>query len=258
MSAEEQLGSSKKPRLRMHKGCSVTVQQPWMSIVVPYFDAPAQLEWFIEPLEGVSTPIELIIVDDCSSSPPSATLLGALSHQVRILRVQDRLPWSMSVASNWGFVYASSRRVLRTDLDCRIYEGTDLDDCRALPLEGLAVHRLLRVVSDQGREGFVVVKPHPNAFVCARETFFELGMYDERFRGNYGSDDVDFFDRAERNGRVSRADIYLEGFAGEKQESGDRSVAANQRLLRRKRRGRIANSAKRLPSDIRTTYFKPI
>lgn len=79
-----------------------SLDRPKISIVVPYYNCPELLDWFLEPLrrENAAGPFELILVDDCSEVPPPLALFSEVVGPVHVLRLKDRVPWSMSTASN--------------------------------------------------------------------------------------------------------------------------------------------------------------
>lgn len=86
------------------------------------------------------------------------------------------------------------------------------------------------------------LEPHPNSFLISKSLFCKIGMFDKSLRGNYGSEDREFFLRAEKASVPSRlAETFLEVAPSDKfdlasrKSSLDRATEANKVLLDRKK-----------------------
>ena len=168
-----------------------------LSIVVPYYNQEEVLEWFLAPiLEIKSNLFELVLVDDHSQFPVPLKMLKTLDMSVKVIRVESRVEWGMTGASNWGVAFATGKRILKLDIDHRISEA-DLFRCSTIALERGDLFRFPRYLAAKKPLDSVryLATPHSNSFLILRDSFLEAGLYDERFAGHYGYDDKDFFRR---------------------------------------------------------------
>lgn len=124
--------------------------------------------------------IQFVIVDDCS---PLTYEIPPLDLNFTWLKITDDISWNNPGARNLGVVYASSDKVLMTDIDHEFPEQT----------LGYIVNR-----GECGRHFYrfyrwgAKTRPHPNVFLISRARFLRFYGYDEEFAGHYGSDDYRF------------------------------------------------------------------
>jgi len=130
----------------------------------------------------------VVVVDDGSPTKPAvAEDLGGVPLQ--IYRIRKDIRWNQDACRNIGVRHAETNWVLLTDMD-------------HVPTEKLWAHVLLRgwdqhVAYTFGRVSapdMTPYKPHPNSWLMSRWLYEEVGGYDERFAGLYGTDG-DFRDR---------------------------------------------------------------
>jgi glycosyltransferase involved in cell wall biosynthesis len=177
----------------------------------------------------LSSRIEFLLVDD--GSPEPAILAPNSPINLTLVRVKENIPWNQPGARNLGLKLAEGDWVIASDID------------HILPAEGL--RQVLSLNKDRGTvyffertvEGGLAKNPHPNSFLISRQTFWEVGGYDEDFCGHYGYDDTFVRLRFERTHKI----LYLKGPALVEIEHGataglNRNRWHNRRLLRKKRR----------------------
>jgi hypothetical protein len=160
-----------------------------LTLVLPYYDNPGmfarqQAAWAAFPAD-LRARLHVVVVDDASPRWP------ALPHVVTpstlasfaLYRTGKDVRWNWIFCRNLGVHVAPTDWVLLTDID------------HLLPVETL--RRLLDgevCVSDAYRLSRVDAphltpyKPHPNTWFLHRRLFDEVGGYDERFSGYYGTD----------------------------------------------------------------------
>lgn len=170
-----------------------------LTYVVPvYFDRPdhsvvvERLGHYAGLSSAVLDRLQFVLVDDASPSPPS--IPSDLQLNLLVLRVAQNIPWNQPGARNLGVTFARSDKVLMTDLDHQLDEGT-LARLIEHSGPGRTIYKFRRVDQD-GRE----TKPHPNTFFMSRGRFLALYGYDEDFCGHYGHDDTTFLKWQKANG----------------------------------------------------------
>lgn len=91
-----------------------TIAGPWISVVIPAFNAENHLEAAIDSVLGQTTsPLELIVVDD-GSEDDTAAIAGSYGHRVRLERQPNG---GVSRARNRGIALARARYVAFLDAD---------------------------------------------------------------------------------------------------------------------------------------------
>lgn len=149
-----------------------------LTVVYTYYNQPGMLSQLEKDWEAWPEDVEIIMVDDGSKVP------AIKPDRARLLRVLKDIPWHQDGARNLGASEASHDWVLFMDLDHS--------------LSGDSMHELLRALGqlDRGyyyllnrrRIGGQSLKPAPNIFLIDRKLFWEVGGYDERRCGSYGTD----------------------------------------------------------------------
>lgn len=131
--------------------------------------------------------LHVVIVDDGS---PAVTELQLplpeeLPLNLTLLRIKEDIPWNQGGARNLGVVYASSEKVLLTDLD-HYFTQDALEFMLRKKVPRRVIFKMARCRNDK------LTRSHPNTFLLNRSRFLELFGYDEEFSGNYGCDDEMF------------------------------------------------------------------
>ena len=160
-------------------------------IVYPFYNNHAAMR-SLAPRLGL-LPCEVVVVDDASEPP-----LRVEIPNVRVMRIDDDVPWNQPAASNMGIrSLEKSDVVLRMDIDHWIdpdhfFEFESLS--RGMPPN--TMFQFWRVVSKTGK----MLRPNMNMLMMRVSDFIRIGCYDEDFCGNYGYDDKEFVDRARHVG----------------------------------------------------------
>lgn len=169
-----------------------------ITLVVPFYRNAGMLReqqkiWRSHP-EDVRKRLHIIVVDDCS--PPTFEALPNFERDLpiasyRLFRTLVDVRWNWLFCRNLGVAKSKTGWVLLTDID----HVVALSTWQVLLSEILnpkAVYRFSRVDAPN----FTPYKPHPNSWFMTRSMFHEIGGYDERFSGFYGSD-AEFRDRVQ-------------------------------------------------------------
>lgn len=158
-----------------------------VTYVYPYYENPRffarQLRiWNAYPPE-LREYLRVIVVDDGSPNSPAVEVVKntGVVFDLRLFRIGVDVRWNWLAARNIGMHYARGW-CLMTDMDHVVPENT----LRAVMFGALradAVYRFCRREAD-GKK----IHPHPNSMAMTRETFWQLGGYDEALSGHYGTD----------------------------------------------------------------------
>jgi glycosyltransferase involved in cell wall biosynthesis len=139
--------------------------------------------------EEVRQFLDIIIVDDGSQQDAVDVERPRGLPPLQIYRVHEDFPWNQNGARNLGALKAEGDWLLLTDMDHMFPEET------LLRLKEVAkpgrVYRFRRLDFDtreptadrKGQE-----KPHPNTWALTRKMYWDVGGYDERTCGYYGTD----------------------------------------------------------------------
>lgn len=161
------------------------------TLVMPYYCNGSMLvehvrRWRELP-PAIAAKLHVVIIDDGS---PSNTATEALRSAIlpalasfQLWRMLVDIPWNQDGCRNLGVRHAPSEWLLLTDMDHIVPSDT----WRRLMnghLNKRTVYRFARVSAPR-MESY---KPHPNSWAMTRATYWDCGGYDERLRGNYGTD----------------------------------------------------------------------
>lgn len=169
-----------------------------LTLVMPFYLNCSMLRlqyagWAAWP-EKYKRRLKVILVDDGSPEPATEVSRPEGLPDLQIYRVKEDRPWHQHAARNLGAHVADEGWMLLTDMDHVLtYDAAHalfkaMDKGR---LESDAIYMLDRIEADTGEptrneQGWK--KPHPNSFVLTRETYWQIGGYDEDFCGVYGTD----------------------------------------------------------------------
>lgn len=191
-----------------------------LTLILPFFHNLGMLAeqlaiWESYPA-NLKQQLHVIVVDDCSAKGFRASAkavrdvgLGSL----RLYRITTKVRWNWLACRNLGVDQATTDWVLMTDMD------------HALPVETLTalltgsrdarnVYRLSRIDAPRpwpyALSDCVPYKAHPNTWLMTRAMFDQIGGYDERLSGCYGTDG-EFRDRvsANANAVVTLQDVLI-------------------------------------------------
>jgi hypothetical protein len=181
-----------------------------ITVLYTYFGQKERIPGIIE--QGLKT----IIVDDCSKEP-----LGPING-VEVLRIIDDIKWNQPGARNLGFHIADGW-VLCADID-HLVTKDNIEDLMKLDLQRGIVYYI-------GREDTHSV----NVYLIHKDDFEKVGGYDEDFSGNYGYDDIHFYEKCKRFLKVIELpQIKVKVFAKESSSIGVRDTKHNLELIRNK------------------------
>lgn len=182
-----------------------------ITLVLPFYENQGMLreqqaKWRSYP-NDVKEKFHVIVVDDCSPTSPALPAVedtGIASFRLYRTSVDRR--WNWLFCRNLGVQEADTQWVLLTDID----HVLPLETLRAImadrELHARTVYRFSRVDAPN----LTPYKPHPNTWFLTRSMFEEIGGYDERFSGYYGTD-AEFRDRVNASARavVMRPDVLI-------------------------------------------------
>lgn len=158
-----------------------------LSLVYAFYDNAEMLAtqyavWASYP-EDLKSQIEIILVDDGSFAAASVARPGGLP-LIRLFEIQDDIPWNQDGARNIGAHEAANHWLLLCDMDHVVPASTLRAVLARIPkLDPWDVGNFSRVrVTGQP------LSPAPNILLINREVFWDIGGYDERLRGYYGTD----------------------------------------------------------------------
>lgn len=175
------------------------------TLILPYYENPSQLARQLKNLgdlpRDVRDHIHLIVVDDGSPGVSAAEVAtpyldsAAGLASLQLFRIEVDVRWNWLAARNIGVHHAPTEWVLLTDIDLELPEVT----ARRIIEKKLSpenVYRFSRLTAPD----MTPYKPHPNSWLMTKKRFDQIGGYDERFSGFYGTDG-EFRDRVRANCR---------------------------------------------------------
>jgi len=134
--------------------------------------------------DEIKKAIHIVIVDDCSPNPVHKVFEdNSIDIDLTIYRIKDNLKWNTPGAINLGVTQAPTDWVLNFSSDCSI-ENRELDilmDLKPHDRHFYKLHRR-RITNDPNRV-LRALHPHPETFVQNKNTFREVGCFDEDFTG---------------------------------------------------------------------------
>lgn len=165
-----------------------------VTLVMPYYENPSMLERHYKQLDGLEKKyrehVHLMVVDDGSPKSPAPLPPVCLRDiTIQIYRIDVDVRWNQDAARNIGVAHSETNWVLLTDIDHMVR----LKTWRFLTTHEFdtgAVYRFRRISEPEMQ----VYKPHPNSWFMTKKLYEQVGGYDERFAGLYGTDG-DFRDR---------------------------------------------------------------
>jgi hypothetical protein len=121
---------------------------------------------------------EFLVVDDCSPTPARL----AVDNHVRVVRIDDAVPWDTGAARNLAVYAARTREVLVLDADQVLSDrhASHLVAMPPLPAGAYAAPLLVHPTTGQG------LAFHRHAGLFCRAEFLETGGYDEASTGYEG------------------------------------------------------------------------
>jgi hypothetical protein len=181
-----------------------------ITVLYTYFGQRERIPGILE--QGLKT----VIVDDCSKEP-----LGPLEG-IKVVRVTDDIKWNQPGARNLGF-HISDGWILCADID-HLVTKENMEQLENTNLKRGCIYYL-------GREDTNSV----NIYVIHKDDFEKIGGYDEDFCGNYGYDDIHFYNKCTRLLDVYELrHIKAKVYAKESSSEGVRDSTHNLEVIKRK------------------------
>jgi glycosyltransferase involved in cell wall biosynthesis len=176
---------------------------PKIALCLPYYMNQGMLDEQLRRLAGLPAAIleqlELIVVDDGSPNGEAvANVRHVIGCPVRVFRIDVDIRWNQDAARNIGAQEAEARWLLLTDIDHVVPLAT-WEYLLAKKFEKARAYRFSRATLDEigKKDRITPYKPHPNSWFMTRGLYEQVGGYDERFAGHYGTD-AEFRDRLTR------------------------------------------------------------
>lgn len=141
--------------------------------------------------------MHVIVVDDGSPKYPAEPPIGRIpALTLQIWRMKKDIRWNQDACRNVGVTHAEQDWVLLTDMDHVVCESVA---CYLIThaFDPTIAYTFRRVSAPD----MVPYKPHPNSWFMSRKLFDDVGGYDERFAGLYGTD-ADFRDRLKAKAEI--------------------------------------------------------
>lgn len=181
-----------------------------LALCMPYYRNPGMLRrhlavWREEWSADLRSAVEVVIVDDGSPEESAAEAIAGEDLDgvgLSLYRVMDDRPWHQHGARNLAAHVATADYVLMTDMDHVLPAETLAEVLRRIPLAVGEALTFGRVDAPAGRpwraDGWRSMAPtvrddgslkhHVNSFAMARDLYWSVGGYDERYCGVYGTD----------------------------------------------------------------------
>lgn len=154
-----------------------------VTIVLPFYNSHEFLKTHFETwwdyTEAVRQHLSAVIVDD--GSPMPAALPTERPFPIRLFRIELDIPWNWLAARNIGAHHASDGWLLLTDMDHVLPEST----AHGL-INGRHDPNVVYAFSRREHTG-LAIHPHSASFFMTKKMFWNIGGYDERLAGVYGT-----------------------------------------------------------------------
>lgn len=188
-----------------------------MTILMPYYEnynmLKMQIQYWKEYSLAIRNLLELVIVDDGSRKNPAEKVLSQSDlsefQKVSLYRIDQDKPWNHMGARNLGFHVASDGWILSTDMD-QVVSWQSMKNLMKLNLDQNCFYRPARFYKNQ------LYKRHNDTYIIHRDSFWQIGGYDEDFSGYYGGGSTLFYRQLknELTEVLLNEDIYTLHFEG--------------------------------------------
>jgi hypothetical protein len=181
-----------------------------ITVLYTYFGQRERIQGIIN--QGLKT----VIIDDCSKEP-----LGPVDG-ISVARITDDIKWNQPGARNLGF-HICEGWILCADID-HLVTKENMEQLVNTNLRKGCIYYL-------GREDTNSV----NIYLIHKDDFEKIGGYDEDFCGNYGYDDIHFYNKCIKLLEVHELrHIKAKVYAEESSSEGVRDSDHNLELIRKK------------------------
>jgi hypothetical protein len=171
-----------------------------ISLVVPYYRAPAMLARQVEEWNRYPEDLRVIVVDDGSAEPAEPVVrelaTPELLSRLALYRIGVDIPWNRGEARNLGAQEARTHWILQVDID-HVLPADAAAQLLRTPVDPDRWYRFRRFRVGQADETrnkdalpreaeFGEVKPHCDSYLCTRELYQRAGGYNLAFSGCLG------------------------------------------------------------------------
>jgi glycosyltransferase involved in cell wall biosynthesis len=159
-----------------------------VTFIYPYFDNPLflrrQIDQWLAYGERLHSWIRFIVVDDASPTTSAEDVVKHLSlpFNLRVFRIGRNVRWNWLAARNIGAHHAEDGWILLTDMDHMVPLAT-----AESAVYGAHDPEIAYAFSRVEHFGEVVA-PHSASWLMTKALFWQVGGYDERLSGHYGTD----------------------------------------------------------------------
>lgn len=158
-----------------------------LTVCLAFYSNPGMLAHQLAHFAALPSPVRkhvrLIVVDDGSPVPAEIVRPEALGFPVALYRMQLDIPWNQDACRNLAVAEAQTEWVLLTDMD-HLAPVETLQWAIGAKLDPTVVYTFERVTAP----AMEPYKPHPNSWLMTCDMYDQVGGYDERYAGIYGTD----------------------------------------------------------------------
>lgn len=169
-----------------------------ITLCMAYFDNPGMLQRQIDLLDKVPWNardyVRYIVVDDGSPRWPAQRFPCPVD--LKIFRIEVDVRWNQDAARNIAVHESNTPWLLLTDIDHWV-PATTWKRILNGALDRNKVYKFGRVSEPE----MAAYHGHPNSWLMTRDMYEDIGGYDERFAGFYGTD-ADFRNRVQANAEI--------------------------------------------------------
>jgi hypothetical protein len=184
------------------------VQHRRVTLCMAYYQNAGMLAEQFRRIRSLSPELRdqicVVIVDD--GSPDGEAQGEPIGCPLSIYRIQVDVRWNQDAARNIAAHNAPTQWLLLTDMD-HIVSMPAWKRVLEEKLHKENVYRFSRTTLEPNLKE-TPYKPHPNSWLMTRRMYDQIGGYDERFAGHYGTD-AEFRDRVARTAAIVMLDEHL-------------------------------------------------
>lgn len=158
-----------------------------ISLIFAYYRQPMMLRKQLEVWKTYPSNVEIILIDDASSVHERAEKViqdyGAPTNcEFQLFRILVDLPWNQGEARNIGAKYATHDWIMLMDID-HVLSAESLSELQNTNLDENIIYSFKRKLAISGEEK----TPHLETRILNKDTYWDIGGYDESFAGIYGA-----------------------------------------------------------------------
>jgi len=182
-----------------------------LTLVCPYYCERDLLAfqcgvWF-SYADEIKQRLRIIVVDDASPRDPAGPLLertrDRIGFDLQVLRINEDIGWNCGGAKNLGVAEATTEWVVLLDIDHVLPEDSVRNMLDAPKLDRLGVYTFKRTVAGGQRR-----RPAPEVFLLRRDTYCDMGGYDEDHCSRSGCVNINDAIDAHTHGRIVLRNVW--------------------------------------------------